>query len=219
MKELPINSNSESCPGKEEFVQFFLNRAPAAAAEELTDHLRSCDACRRKFEILRDVGPALRDQKARLRPLARASRRELNSRFRSQKPRGQGARFRLFGAIGASLGVVLFGLLLFRNPNSADTLRGSVNTLPGLALPEGPLAEAPRLFFWTHVPGGDSYRFELIDDELQSLETATSTKPWILLPESVQRRLRPGRTYLWTVEVVSDDNLRIGEIRRYFEIR
>jgi len=115
--------------------------------------------------------------------------------------------------------VVLFGILLFRNSNSADTLRGSVNTLPGPALPEGSLTEAPRLFFWTHVPGGDSYRFELIDDELQSLGAATSTKPWIILPVEVSRRLRPGRTYLWTVEVIGDDNLKIGEIRRFFELR
>ncbi len=121
--------------------------------------------------------------------------------------------------ISASLGVVLLGILLFRNSNSEDTLRGSVHTLPGLALPEGPLEEAPRLFFWTHIPGGNSYRFELIDDELQSLETATSTKPWIILPVEVYRRLRPKRTYIWTVEVISDDNLKIGEIRRFFELR
>jgi hypothetical protein len=219
MKERPTDSNRESCPGKEEFVRFFLNKTPAAAGEELTDHLRFCDSCRRKFEILRDVGPALRGQKARLRPLAQASRRELRSRFRSREPRAVWAKYRLFGTVGASLGLVLLGLLLFRNPNAADTLRGSAASLPILAIPQGPLAEAPRLFFWTRFPQGDSYRFELIDDELQTLTTMSTQSGWILIPETVQNRLRSGRTYLWTVEAIRDDNRKIGEIRRYFELR
>ena len=165
------------------------------------------------------MGPALRDEKARLRPLARASRQELRSRFRSLEPLGRGSRVRLFSAVGASLGVVLFGILLLRSPNSPDTLRGSIKPLSGLAIPEGPLAEAPRLFFWTGVPKGDSYSFELIDDELQTLAKLTTHEAWILIPETAQKRLRSGRTYLWTVEVISDDNLKIGEIRRYFELR
>jgi hypothetical protein len=208
-----------TCPENEEFVRFFLTRKLNAADEALADHVRTCEDCRKKFEILREIGPAVRKDTVRLRPLARASRRELRSRMGRPEHQAHSLKFRLICAFGASIGLILFGWILFRNPNAADTLRGSERSLPGLAIPQGPLAEAPRLFFWTHVPQGDYYRFELIDDELQSLVKLTTRNAWMLIPETVHNRLRPGRTYLWTVEAVRDDNMKIGDIRGYFEIR
>jgi hypothetical protein len=75
------------------------------------------------------------------------------------------------------------------------------------------------LFVWTPPPGGDGYRFELIDENLRLLASLSTKEPWALIPASVRAGLAPGQAYFWTVEAVNDDGVRIGYWRRYFELK
>jgi hypothetical protein len=212
-------SIKESCPENEEFVRFFLNKKLTRNGETLIDHIRNCGICRLKYKTLWDMDSALRKDEDRLSPLAQASFREIRAGMRTSPRTGRAAWTRRFAALGAFAGLLLVVFLVLGKSGLEDTLRGSSRTPFSLMIPQGPVSDAPRLFFWAHVPKGEVYRFELIDDELQTLIALTTPDAWVLIPESIQKQIRSRRIYLWTVEAVSDDNLKIGESRGYFELK
>jgi len=183
------------------------------------DHLRDCRACRVKYEILLNVDTTLRRNEERLFPLALASLREIRAKIRGFRQVGRIPWVRQSASVGAIVVLFLAAFLILGKPGIENTLRGSDRASFKLMIPQGPVSAAPRLFYWTHVPQGDQYRFELIDDELQTLITLTTKDAWILIPESIQKKILSHRTYLWTIEAINDDNLRIAESRGYFELK
>jgi len=212
-------TNETSCPPDSRFVDFFLKMLPGTEESALLDHLVTCSRCRAKFDILRDLDPVLRKTASRLSPLARASRRELRNRFLVRRKTGRTGRLISLAAAG-SAAAVLLTIVLVRGlpvPNGQAAERGFQKAMA--SLPRGPVLEAPRLFVWKPVPGGEYYRFELIDEKLRHLAVLSTRDNWVLLPAEVQREIQPGRTFIWTVAAYDDEDIKLGEYRWHFDSR
>jgi len=208
-----------ACPSDDRFLDFFLEKNGGPGEEGLLDHLRNCSDCRVKFGLLRELDPVLWAQFRRFRPLARASRRELRNRLRRPGMAGRRGLVRFLAAAGSAAALLLAVFVLpGLPPRGNDALeRGGITD--NISLPSGCLTEPPLLFVWTPLPDGDGYRFELIEENLGLLATLSLKEPWAMIPASVRKGLVPGRTYLWTVEAINDDGVKIGYWRRYFELK
>jgi hypothetical protein len=207
------------CPSDDRFLDFFLEKKCGPGAEALLDHLHNCPDCRAKFGLLRELDPVLRAQFPRLRPLARASRRELRNRERRPGEAGKRGRFRFLAAAGSAAALLLAVFVLPGLPPRGNDALERGGMADNMALPSGLMTEPPLLFVWTPPPGGDGYRFELIDESLGLLASFSTKAPWILIPVAVRDSLAPGQTYLWTVEAVNDDGVKIGFWRHHFELK
>lgn len=217
MTENIVDPGNEHCPSDEMFLDYLLTRKSGREREILINHLRFCTDCRTKARILMDVDSSLKQNARRLRPLAKASFREIRAYSRSSRTRTAASWFRRFALIGA--GAVLSVFLLTGTMRDSGYLRGAERTIGGLSLPNGSISTAPRLFAWNHVPGGEYYQFELIDDHLRVLVSEGTNRAWVLISESVQKMLRPNGTYIWTVEAFDGGANKIGEFRKYIDFR
>jgi len=214
MMEPEAKEKAGSCPSEERFLDFFLGNNPGSEDETILDHIDRCPDCRIKFGLLRDLEPVLERQIRRLQPLARASRRELRAGFRADGRSRRGARILAAAGITAMVALSFAAWIIFQ-PRGHDTVERG-NAAVASSLPNGRLAEAPRLFVWEPVPGAESYRFALIDESLSLVAEANSAENWILLSASIRKDIRPGRTYIWTVDAYDDGGVKIGSIPRYF---
>lgn len=218
MIDNPVGPEEIACPTDEQFLELCLEKSPRPENEALLDHFRTCPDCRTKFRILLDVDSALRKDARRLRPLARASRREIR---RELRPTGTARRRRaarwmaVAGSAAAILLAVVFrpGLL---PREDGFSIRGESAEV--VALPSGRILAPPLLFVWEPAAGGESYRYELIDEDLRLLSAQTTFNPWILLPAEVKPVLQSGRTYIWTVDAVNDEGIIIRRTVRHFEM-
>lgn len=208
-----------ACPPDDRFLDFFLEKNGGPEAEALLDHLRHCSECRVKFGLLRELDPVLRAQFHRFRPLARASRRELRNRIRRPGEAGRRGRFRLLAAAGSTAALLLAVFVLPGLPPRGNDALERGGMADNISLPSGRVTEPPLLFVWTPPPGGDSYQFELIDEKLRPLASISTKVPWALIPTSIRAGLALGQTYIWTVEAVNDDGVRIGYWRHHFELK
>jgi len=172
-----------------------------------------------KFGLLRELDPVLQTQFRRFRPLARASRRELQNRFRLPGESRRQGLFRFLVAAGSAAALLLAVFVLPGLPPRGNDALERGGMTDNISLPSGCLTEPPLLFVWTPLPDGDGYRFELIGENLGLLAALSTKEPWAMIPASVRKGLAPGRTYLWTVEAVNDDGVKIGQWRRYFELK
>lgn len=216
----PRTAGDEStCPSDDLFLDIFLKNHPNPGKSTLIEHLEACPVCRVKLDLLRDLDPVLQQQSRRLRPLARASRRELEKRFRPDgRTRQMGVLRALASAATASaLLLTIIFLTGFPPREDAATERGRADKT--LSLPAGQVSAAPRLFVWDPVPSADIYRFELIADNLRHIAVLDSANPWILIPAEIQKELRPGQTYIWTIEAFDNGGMKIGEFNKQFELK
>jgi hypothetical protein len=212
-------ANEASCPQDSRFVDFFLKTLPGTEESALLDHLTACSSCRAKFDILRDLDPVLRESARDLSPLARASLRELRNRFRIHSRSGRRGRLISLTAAG-TVATVIFGIVFLGGlpiPNRLDAERGLQAN--AMSLPRGRVAAAPRLFVWKPVPGGEYYDFELIDEQLRHLAVLSTRENWVLIPADIQKKILPGRTFIWTIVAYDDENIKLGEYRGYFDSR
>ena len=110
-------------------------------------------------------------------------------------------------------------LLILKPPAQDGTLRSPASARLRLINPAGRLAQAPTVFRWSEVPGADYYLYELTEDTLETIVAATSAfGPSFTLTPEMRARLKPGRTYIWSVEAHSDDGFKIESTRQSFII-
>lgn len=205
------------CPAEDRFLDIILEKNGGPESESLLDHLRDCDECRAKFDSLRELEPVLRARFRNLRPLARASRREIRNQFGKPLISGR-KRFIRTMAVAVSGVALLVTVIALPALEVNDALeRGGTADIP--ANPSGSLTEPPCLFVWMPVVGAENYHFKLIDEGLRLLASISTRNPWILIPADVREKLTPGRTYLWSVETSNDDDLVIDRRRWHFDLR
>jgi len=88
-----------------------------------------------------------------------------------------------------------------------------------LVEPEGQIRKPPALFKWTPVQKANSYTFELIDDNLQTLIRQNGIRQNSYgVPSDVQKKMARGKPYIWTVEVYDDLGLKVDSGQQHFEI-
>jgi hypothetical protein len=201
----------------------------AVEQKEFQDHGSLCPKCRRIFGALTQLQAELKarenalDEKElrgeelnELRKLAIEQIRELSGKKESAILRPLA-----IGAVALFVGLLLLFLgyfLLTRNYSSDQTLRGISPEEFRLIKPAGKLEEAPSVFLWTNIKGGQRFRFEIIDDELNILFKTTLFATRLELPPEETQKLIKGKVYLWTVEVCDENNNKLASASRYFEI-
>jgi hypothetical protein len=58
----------------------------------------------------------------------------------------------------------------------------------------------------------------LIDDELNTIISSQALKTQIILPENIKAKLVRGKTYIWNIEAISEENLKLDSASISFEI-
>jgi len=217
------------CPEKEKFLRAFMGELTEAEYKDFLGHVSSCPDCRRVFEALTQLQAQLKaresviedkevsaEQMRELRRLAKQQVREL-----SKKRAPLFLRPLAVGLVALAAGLVLLFVgyfFLLRNHSSDQTLRGKPREELRLIKPERKPKGAPSVFLWTDVKGRDSFRFEIIDDELNTLYINAVTGTKLELPAEVKQQIVKGKVYLWTIEVYDDNGKKLASASRYFEI-
>lgn len=223
-----------TCPRKEEFLRFFLNEMSPDEKESFVDHAYSCPDCRIKLEVLVPLSRELREKSAEIdcvaftaaeqkefKKLCKARLREL------KKPKRPAFRLiprRVFAGVlvGASALLVLFVAYRFLFVTSApgNIARNTTGEKVLLIEPKGSLMGPPSGFAWKPYQGADVYIFKLVDEDLRTLVAGKPTyTPSYALPEAIKKQLEPGKRYIWSVEVMDDDNKKIAFTQEFFVIK
>jgi len=217
------------CPGQDDFVGAMMGELSKSDGQSFFSHLSACPGCRLKFEALAELEAELEARKSQfpeaglsaaeekaLRKLGRQRLRELPGRGRRLIP----PPLRLpAAAVAAGLVLILLGYYFFvRIPSSNQALRGSQSQEIRLLEPGEKCKRAPEVFRWTDVEGEDGFLLTIIDDELNTIFYDGVKETELRLPAEVRDRLRPGKTYLWTVEAKDEDDKLLATASVYFEI-
>jgi hypothetical protein len=75
--------------------------------------------------------------------------------------------------------------------------------------PSSKILETHPRFDWEPVAGAERYRFELVDEALDTVAQATALGPAYALPDEL--RLEPGAVYTWEVETRLPGAVRVSE--------
>lgn len=210
--------DKSQCPTRDEIENAFGAKARFADKARLADHALVCPACRAKLLLL----AGLKAEMDRRGP----DWRILTGQAPMVKGPGRRRRApRLFLPVAAVLmaGMTfLSALWLASSPGDRLSFRGGGPAVLELIAPDGMLREPPRVFCWTPYPGVDTYLFELVDDRLEPLVPSTGVPNHTtacIIPELIRERIRPGRTYIWRVWALDEDNLPVASEQKSFEIR
>jgi hypothetical protein len=162
----------------------------------------------RLTEIWHRFNKAPQPSRAPLPPLAPVIPIRLSS---IAQPPGRPAAVSRFGLAGwglaAALATGVVGLGLWHHapaPPQASPLRGAAE-LPGTWQPSGLLDAPPTEILFPASPGGEPRHVTMCDD----LQTYSWTSPpaaggRVAFPEAERKKLRPDRSYFWTV--VEEEN-------------
>ena len=216
-----MDAGKSCCPQRDAFEKFFLNDAGRAEREALADHVRVCPNCRARFDMLRELGADVRARRAEFLALAAASARELAAIDGEKGAAGA----RRWAPIAATVILVIAAaaasfLVFGRRESSAGALRNRGAAHLRLISPAGRQVRIPKVFRWSAVPGADSYFFELINNDLETVISSTQVfAPAFTPPAATLAKLRNDRTYIWSVEARGDDGLKIESSQQSFDIR
>jgi len=216
------------CPETEDFVRAFLGETGDWTGQEFIDHVRRCPCCRPRMQVLANVKAEL-EARADTVPEtgltgkeARALRSVAVEQLRLMKPPPRSLSLRPLPvaavAVVAVLALALGYLYLNSTLHSRFAMRGTINQELRLLEPGVHLREAPTDFSWSDVPGRDEFRFVLIDEALNTICEMDTHGTGLRLPENERQKLAKGKTYLWTVLAMDDNDRELASASREFEI-
>ncbi len=125
-------------------------------------------------------------------------------------------------AAGLMAGIMIMGALWIKTPPGAGlSFRGNGSAALELIAPSGILREPPRVFCWSAYPGVDAYGFELVDDNLDTIipYTYNNAATAVVVSDDQSKKFRPGRTYIWRLWALDEDNIPVASEQKSFEIR
>jgi len=226
-----FNKKSENgCPDKEIFIRAFLEDISLEEREKLVDHVLSCPKCKIIFDVIRQLSIELlvrsKDlgEKELLPAEIKQFRKVASKKIREQKKID---KRKLFGRLRFEYIVpvivllfVVVGYLYFSNVPGHERYRTPEMEKLRLLEPSGKISAPPLVFIWAPVTNikGLYYKFELIDDELNTLFEKQLYHCTLSIPESLRTKLKKGRTYIWKVEAFDSENRKIDSNIKYFVI-
>jgi hypothetical protein len=216
------------CPKKEDFIRAFLGETGDYSRQEFLDHVRRCPCCRPKMQVLAKVQAEL-EARADTVPESgltgeemRELRRVAGERLRLMRPRARFISFRPLPVAAVTVAAVIalaLGYLYLSNTLlSRLAVRGSVSQELRLLGPGAHLREAPADFSWSDIPGRDEFRFVLIDESLNTICEIDTHSTGLRLPEEERQKLVAGKSYLWTVLALDNNDGELASASREFEI-
>ncbi len=209
--------DTSHCPSRQEIEKAFRSEATFEDKARLADHALVCPGCRTRLNLLAGLAVEMKGAAGD----RRADERTGPSGHRPSRRRLVGLALAP-AAAGLMAGILIMGALWIKAPSGAGlSFRGGSTAALELIAPSGILREPPRVFCWSPYPGVDSYTFELVDDNLETLipYTYINFATAIIVPEDMGQRIRPGRTYIWRVWALDEDSIPIATEQKSFEIR
>lgn len=168
-----------ACPAPEALLAVIERTGDEAARLATLDHVMSCAACRREFDLLRTAAASAEQSAADEPPALRVVR---------GGGRGAARRFPLRSfAVAAGLVVAVgVGLLTWQPGSRQPLLRGDGNTVVLLA-PEQ-RADGSALLRWRTVPGAAAYRIEVFTPSGRTVVADTVSDSTFVLPAAENAR-------------------------------
>ena len=218
-----------NCPSDDVFIKAFMQKLSLDEIEKLIDHSLICNRCYQKFELMKQLSYELERRwsefsEGNLVPEAEEDLKKLALDKIKKIKSTRSFFFNLipakFIAAGIALTIIITGFLFITKIKHREVYREEGNEVEiTLIKPSGIILEPPSIFSWTIYEGTDSYRFELIDDDLNTLYSKTANENHIKIPEEVRQKLKKGKTYIWKVKArdVNDNVLSSNFIS--FELR
>jgi hypothetical protein len=194
------NKYKHKCPGNDVFVRVFSHDASLKEKEELIDHVLKCQKCRTKFEVLNAV-------KHKSQPQVRPYFPRFSWKF-------------AVAAAAVFLAVIISAVFIVFRP-ADQTLRGNAPSELVLLKPDEKVSGPPTLFIWKAPENANGYRFKLVNDDLETLYHKTLKEKEgteISLPQDIQKKLTPGKTYIWSVEAYDDEGNYVALASKSFVI-
>ncbi|OGD18230.1 MAG: hypothetical protein A2Y69_14940 [Candidatus Aminicenantes bacterium RBG_13_59_9] len=212
------------CPERQLFEKAILGGLRKDKLNRFLEHVSQCSRCQKIYEVMAAVKNELaarslnipeslspEDSRAWQRSArVRLAEIERSERAKAKKPHSSwilSAKFLVPATL--LLVIVVAGYILFLSPvGQRDRLRSVDSGELRLLAPVGHLTAPPEEFSWTPVPGADAHVLTMTDEKLNRIffddTLKASTK--IPLPEKLWKGLERGRTYVWTVIAVDEDN-------------
>jgi hypothetical protein len=217
------------CPGQDRFVGAMMGELDKNDREAFFSHVSICPECRLKFGALAELEVELEAKQSMIPEtgLSAADERALRRLGRQRLRELQGRRIRRLlsplrppaAAVAAGLVLIFLGYyFIIRTPSADQAMRGKEGQEIRLIEPGEKLKRAPEVFRWTDVEGEDGFFLTIIDDELNTIFYDGVKETHLRLPVEVRDQLKPGKTYLWTVEAKDEDHKVLAASSRYFEI-
>jgi hypothetical protein len=191
---LSARKDRQDCPSPEA-LQALVNREGEEATRlAVLDHVMSCAACHRDFELLRSVHVASRSRPTwRFQPLALAASIAL-----------------LVGLGGAALWTRLVP--------ERDTLRGTGAQIETLKPAAGAVVSPPLVLAWKPVVGAQSYTIELLTSGGQLGDSWTTSDTSVTVSAPRAKQIAPGSYAWWVRAHLRDGSERHSSVLR-FELR
>jgi hypothetical protein len=184
------SGSAQDCVSPEQLLRLIRRQGAESDRLAALDHVMSCPACHREFDLLRAVESAGR-------------------RITGDPVRSIGRRLAPF-ALAASLLLVVGVGLLVRQQSSGDTVRGGGAPLT-LVSPETDVPPGrPITFVWRPLPGVNRYELEVLGQNGKAVfseVTRDSTLTWSA------GELRPGMTYQWWVRDLTPGSRLVSPVR------
>jgi hypothetical protein len=180
------------CVSPEALLALVRREGPEPERLQTLDHVMSCPACGREYELLR----ALESAGAATAP---------GSSVRSIR-RWAGA-LALAASILVAVGV---GLKVRSGNRTEDATRGTTHGVVLLAPPTEMAPGRAIRFVWRSVAGAQRYRMELLDRTGTAVYSQVTADTALSLPAN---RLRPGGTYKWWVRDATPGAQLASELR------
>jgi len=222
--------SKDKCPGRDTMVKAFAGELNLKENEEFFDHIFTCGACRIKFDALKDISKELESQISKIEEtsLSPAEEKKLRgyAREKLSRRKGLGLLFSAsplkIAAISTAALLILACFLFLGIPRAKDVLRNRGGISFKLIKPAETVSTAPELFLWSLPEGGDGFIFELVDEDLNTLFSSKDLnlphKNKVLLSKELRKRLKQGKTYIWTVTAYNDDRQIIAKKSKHFVI-
>lgn len=182
------------CPTPEALAALVAGDGDEEARLAVLDHVMSCAACHRDFELLRAVEharPSAVPQRARTWALA--------------------------ASVALALGVGTWMLRGQIGRPAEDTVRGGSSGFTLVSPAPGVAADRPVTLRWRAVPEAQSYAVELLAADGTPVHAWTTTDTTVLIADSIQ--LDPGADYAWWVRARRRDGSEVRSPVTKFTIR
>ncbi len=212
--------NQSKCPDHDVFIGAFMRELPPDELEAFVEHLLVCKKCKLKFDALTDLSKELKDYEGDVNWTTAELKKEAFSRLKGFAGHNTPISLWKLAPIAALLIAVVAVGLYFLMLQPPVTERGAPGINLELTHPPVSVDNAPERFEWTAVRGADNYKFELIDDELNTIfrKSTDEDKTFLILPQDVRKSLQKGHTYVWKVTADNNEMVQIAEASNFFTI-
>lgn len=222
MKPRQVFGEWEACIGRERLADYRADSLEEEDHSAVAEHLMQCALCRTELAMIdrfMDAELSQEEEKdvdwivERLQlPGSEHAFEKNHASWRQEagSRRRLWSGFEKFGAIAAALLVVVAGSLYFGTTGldlgdtrpPGDVERAVLELLD----PSGEQTAPPRFLEWREVPGAASYSVSLLEVDHSELWKGQSVSTRVALPEEIQKRMIPGRRFLWRVTARAGDD-------------